>query len=365
MDRGGFNGSSLLQPQGMSERKSLRCKAAGVVAPPVRYSFGGHIPTFPRMGVYDRVSEKQSMRDRLCAEYLSILRCKNRSDEGMRESLGHLRSLVLKHGIPDDARDCKGDNVSLRAKVWKVMLCVYEISASRYSSLVSMGPCWQYEKIENDVSRTLATDKRFHDRVQEGPILRVLNSFVCAKIQELGPNSVVYVQGMNVLLAPLLYVMPELDAFYCFESFVTHVCPTYVLPTLEGVYAGLKLLDKCLEACDPALHSALKEKNMDPAMYALPSVLTLCACTPPLEEVLKLWDYYICFGAHLNIIAILSQIISMRSAIISSDKPMNALRVFKPIDSQKITRDIAALFPHLPEKIRRLLFLHTHTRVCA
>jgi hypothetical protein len=37
-----------------------------------------------------------------------------------------------------------------------------------------------------------------------------------------------YVQGMNVLAAPFLYVMPELEAFACFTSFLTYSCPLYI-----------------------------------------------------------------------------------------------------------------------------------------
>lgn len=50
-----------------------------------------------------------------------------------------------------------------------------------------------------------------------------------------------YVQGMNVLAAPFLYVMPELDAFYTFTAFIQHACPLYVQPALEGVHCGLKV----------------------------------------------------------------------------------------------------------------------------
>lgn len=50
-----------------------------------------------------------------------------------------------------------------------------------------------------------------------------------------------YVQGMNVIAAPFLYVMPELDAFYTFSSFIQHACPLYVQPALEGVHCGVKV----------------------------------------------------------------------------------------------------------------------------
>jgi cell cycle arrest protein BUB2 len=53
--------------------------------------------------------------------------------------------------------------------------------------------------------------------------------------------SFTYVQGMNVLLAPLLFVLPELDAFYCLSHLITHSFPLYVQPALEGVHCGVKV----------------------------------------------------------------------------------------------------------------------------
>jgi hypothetical protein len=51
-----------------------------------------------------------------------------------------------------------------------------------------------------------------------------------------------YVQGMNVLAAPFLYIMPsEMEAFFCFAKFIEVCCPLYVQPTLEGVHRGLKV----------------------------------------------------------------------------------------------------------------------------
>jgi len=50
-----------------------------------------------------------------------------------------------------------------------------------------------------------------------------------------------YVQGMNCLLAPLLYVMPEVDAFFTFDVFLRKSLPIYVQPSLEGVNEGVKV----------------------------------------------------------------------------------------------------------------------------
>ena len=66
-------------------------------------------------------------------------------------------------------------------------------------------------------------------------------------------------QGMNVLLAPLLFVMPsELDAFACFSALLAKHLPRYILANLEGVHAGCALAEACLRVLDPVLHSHLQ-----------------------------------------------------------------------------------------------------------
>lgn len=52
----------------------------------------------------------------------------------------------------------------------------------------------------------------------------------------------------------------------------------------------------------------------------LSAVLTLSACTPPLPEVLKLWDFLIAFGAHLNILCVVAQLLLMREELLSAQR---------------------------------------------
>lgn len=161
---------------------------------------------------------------------------------------------------------------------------------------------------------------------------------------------------MNVLAAPFLYTMPsELEAFSCFAKFIEESCPLYVQPTLEGVHRGLKvcilpkscdpsfesffqLLDRCLKIVDPELYAHLRSKNLSAEIYAFPctsicnlifidftnntslAVLTLCACTPPLDQVLQLWDFLLAFGVHLNVLCVIAQLLLMRDRLMASSR---------------------------------------------
>lgn len=146
-----------------------------------------------------------------------------------------------------------------------------------------------HEKIRNDTFRTLATDRKFHARVDEAELVRILNAFANAHADDrpdrrryaarralvaAPPNRPLspplrplrprfsYVQGMNVLLAPFLYVMPELDAYDAWSTLLLHHCPLYVQPALDGVHAGLRLLDECLQVVDAKLAQHLRDKGL-------------------------------------------------------------------------------------------------------
>lgn len=157
-----------------------------------------------------------------------------------------------------------------------------------------------------------------------------------------------YVQGMNVLAAPFLYVMPsEVEAFACFTTLLEVHAPRYVRPTLEGVHQGLKvgaestpgpclpcisftavntcspplrpqLVDKCLEAVEPALYAHLVSHELTAELYAFAPLLTLSASTPPLQEVLEMWDFLLAYGVGLNVLCVVAQLCLIKSDLINS-----------------------------------------------
>lgn len=253
--------------------------------------------------------------------------------------------------------------------LWLALLDIPPVPTDEYLSLIHRGRSPAYTKIRNDTFRTLATDPLFKRRVTEASLIRLLNA-VAWKIhdaknknkarkprlstsrrremellintppsiaeEESSPevttssncrsstitsDSAIYVQGMNVLCAPFLYAArSEVEAFALFHSFITRECPGYIRGAMDGVHRGLRLVDRCLEIVEPKLASYLFSKGMQAELYAFPSVLTMCACTPPLPEVLHLWDFLFAYGPHLNILCIVAQLIRMRDTILESPR---------------------------------------------
>ena len=65
---------------------------------------------------------------------------------------------------------------SLRSTTWKRLLGVYYVSANDYVRIIKKGKSCVYEKIRNDTFRTMATDQKFLDRVNEEMLTRLLNA---------------------------------------------------------------------------------------------------------------------------------------------------------------------------------------------
>lgn len=207
------------------------------------------------------------------APFDKVLAKRPRGDHDLEVDLSKLKRLIMIHGLPpfDHPR-----GQSLRPLLWKILLKVKDLRPHSYAHYISQGPSALHGKIKNDAFRTLAGHQEFWKRTDQETITRVLDAFVAHAIDaglhvrnSVAPAATVgatlrpqaggfgYVQGMNVLLAPFLYVMPtELEAFACFARVMEHSCPLYIMPSLEGVHTGLLVSAPSL-ASGFALHACL------------------------------------------------------------------------------------------------------------
>lgn len=307
------------------------------------------------------------------------------------------------------------------------------LSTDDYLSLIHRGASPAYSKIRNDTFRTLTTDPLFRRRVSEASLIRLLNAIawklhdareedrqsrpsssraslarenltssassqshtsassptaksraraltLTTEGSESGAatsESGTYVQGMNVLAAPFLYVArSEAEAFVAFYSFLTKECPGYIRGAMDGVHRGIALVDKVLAIVDPKLSMYLTAKGLSAKIYAFASVLTLCACTPPLPEVLRLWDFLFAYGPHLNIVCIVAQLTIMRNQILESpryvpfatpllrslltnlDSPIKVLRAFPQLNADLIKSVTIGIIKKIPDDVYSEIVSH-------
>ncbi|KAL0474441.1 rab-GTPase-TBC domain-containing protein [Neurospora intermedia] len=323
-----------------------------------------------------------------------------------------LESTRLK--ILDQGVKCDSDGMSsLRIYVWLILLDAPIIETDTYLSLIHRGASPAYSKIRNDTFRTLTTDPLFRRRVSEASLIRLLNA-VAWRLHDArgdrtrdrlsrrsapsepgsrpgtsGHDSITgspasksraraltlttegseasgvasepgtYVQGMNVLAAPFLYAArSEAEAFVAFHQLLTQELPGYIRGAMDGVHKGLALVDKVLSIVDPKLSLYLMSKNLSAEIYAFPSVLTLCACTPPLPEVLRLWDFLFAYGPHLNILCIVAQLIMIRTKIMESPSPNKLLRSFPALQADLIKRTTLTVIRMIPDDVYAEIVVH-------
>eukprot|EP00768_Dysnectes_brevis_P005992 gnl/Dysnectes_brevis/4557_a6175_472.p1 GENE.gnl/Dysnectes_brevis/4557_a6175_472~~gnl/Dysnectes_brevis/4557_a6175_472.p1 ORF type:complete len:366 (+),score=103.51 gnl/Dysnectes_brevis/4557_a6175_472:42-1100(+) len=242
----------------------------------------------------DSLSQKALHR-----KYESLLTSKKPTEQILKA----IRVLIIKYGIPDRGMDERHAICTLRGKIWKALLRSPLIDPHAYTSLLKKGPAPGNVgvKIKKDTHRTFTQNKLFAAKVPEEKLIRVLNAAAHhhamtqgngAAEQESNP----YVQGMNVLVAPLLYVMPEPDAFACFRRLCRSVCPTYLLPGLLGVHAGAAVVDLLLRELDPELADHMDKAKLPASIWAFGPTLTFGASSPPLSEALRLWDFLMACG---------------------------------------------------------------------
>jgi len=298
-------------------------------------------------------------------KYEDHLEKTNHSEKELNIALNKLRNMIYEFGLPDGSEIMMNSyTASLRGKIWKILLGVYRVSASEYLKYVGKRKSKFYEKIKNDGFRTLRTDEKFKQKVTDNMIVRLLNAFVWSKEKEKIVSDVncnfTYVQGMNVIAAPFLYVLPEMEAFYAFSTFIQYYCPLYVHSSLIGAHAGAKLLDICLEIIDPELYDHLTKNQLTAEIYAFSSILSFSACTPPLQELLCLWDFLFAFGVHLNIIFVISQMIIIREELLNEKNPYHKLRNFPNLNAKLIIAVTISLIPKIPKDIYTKIVKHTY-----
>ncbi|KAM0799274.1 rab-GTPase-TBC domain-containing protein [Usnea florida] len=312
----------------------------------------------------------------------------------------------LRHWILVDGLEADNDGMSdLRIYIWLILLNSPPLSTDIYLDLIRRGPSPAYAKIRNDTHRTLMTNVLFQRRVRENSIIRLLNA-VAWKLHdaksdrstdlgrptnasnELGSPQLqhaspaikhakgastatndgseagdsepgIYVQGMNVLCAPFLYTCrTEPQAFIAFYYFITRECPGYIRGAMDGVHKGVALVERCLTVADARLSAHLTSKGVNAQVYAFASVLTMSACTPPLPEVLLLWDFLFSYGSHLNILCICSQLMMMREELLADPSPGKLLRSFPPLQAKEIIALTVNLVRKIPSDLYEELVHH-------
>jgi hypothetical protein len=122
---------------------------------------------------------------------------------------------------------------------------------------------------------------------------------------------------LDLYFASSLITFVHACTYRCFFSLYTEFVDS------AGVEAGCLLVDEVLKTIDPQLFAHLASHFLTANVYAFPVIKTLSASAPPIDQIILLWDFYMAFGAHMNILVVAAQIYSLRE-VMSNHRSHNA-----------------------------------------
>ncbi|KAL1877593.1 hypothetical protein VTK73DRAFT_8502 [Phialemonium thermophilum] len=121
--------------------------------------------------------------------------------------------------------------------------------------------------------------------------------FGVCKAYALFDESVGYAQGMNFIVMPLLFNMPEEEAFCLLVRLMNHYhLRDLFIQDMPGLHKHLYQFERLLEDLEPALYCHLHRRGMSPHLYATQWFLTLFAYRFPLQLVLRIYDLILSEG---------------------------------------------------------------------
>ncbi|KAK5073161.1 hypothetical protein LTR64_000431 [Lithohypha guttulata] len=158
--------------------------------------------------------------------------------------------------------------------------------------------------------------------------------FNVCKAYALFDEGVGYPQGMNFVIMPMLFNMPEEEAFCLLVRLMNkYQLRELFIQDMPGLHLHLYQFERLLEDLEPALYCHLHRRGVSPKLYATQWFLTLFAYRLPLQLVMRVFDLILCEGLE-------GAILKLGMALMQ-----------KNVDSLLAMNDMQALTNQLKERI--------------
>eukprot|EP00002_Diphylleia_rotans_P026417 TRINITY_DN5268_c0_g1_i1.p1 TRINITY_DN5268_c0_g1~~TRINITY_DN5268_c0_g1_i1.p1 ORF type:complete len:233 (-),score=39.90 TRINITY_DN5268_c0_g1_i1:153-851(-) len=195
---------------------------------------------------------------------------------------------------------------SLRQKIWPMLLGTEE-TGDPFIAWDGRCDLLNQRVIKADCIRTKAALPEFQNEETRTRLEHIL-TFYCKK------KSRRYIQGMNELVAPFLYLgLNRAEAFNCFHALISKYIPNIFADEFETLQCALKMVRYVLQYHDPKLSFFLDQYSIDSALYATSWLLTIFSHGWDMDRVCALWDFYFTEdNPQLHIFIIVSLVIHKR-----------------------------------------------------
>ncbi|KAL9093438.1 MAG: hypothetical protein Q9159_000292 [Coniocarpon cinnabarinum] len=150
-------------------------------------------------------------------------------------------------------------------------------------------------KLERAIRRDLGARTSYSKFLMSAGLQNGL--FGMCKAYALYDEEVGYAQGMNFIAMPLLFNMPEEEAFCLFDRLMKHYhLRDMFVHDMPGLHLHLYQFERLLEDFEPAVYCHLHRRGVTPQLYATQWFLTLFAYRFPLQLVLRIYDLILSEG---------------------------------------------------------------------
>ncbi|EXJ77000.1 hypothetical protein A1O3_10157 [Capronia epimyces CBS 606.96] len=142
-------------------------------------------------------------------------------------------------------------------------------------------------------------------------------------------DAVGYPQGMNFIVMPLLFTMPEEEAFCLLVRLMNkYQLRELFIQDMPGLHLHLYQFERLLEDLEPALYCHLNRRGVTPKLYATQWFLTLFAYRFPLQLVMRVFDLILCEGLEGAILKFGMAVIQRNVPALLAMQDMQALTNF-------------------------------------
>lgn len=182
-------------------------------------------------------------------------------------------------------------------------------------------------KLEKTIKRDLGARTSYSKYVMAAGLQDGL--FGICKAYALYDDAVGYAQGMNFIAMPLLFNMPEEEAFSLFVTLMNKFgLRELFVHDMAGLHLHLYQFERLLEEFEPALYCHLRRREVKPQLYATQWFLTLFAYRFPLQLVLRIYDLILSEGLESAILKFGIVLMQKNAETLLGMKDMSALTTF-------------------------------------
>ncbi|KAL6858403.1 RabGAP/TBC [Trichoderma novae-zelandiae] len=212
------------------------------------------------------------------------------SGDGVASSASSVNSeLSGGSGLKGDKKDDKKDDKNAEAIAKAQAAAAAERMRKDKEDLAAL------QRLEKVIRRDLGARTSYSKYAAAAGLQEGL--FGVCKAYALFDEGVGYAQGMNFLIMPLLFNMPEQEAFCLLVRLMNHYgLRDLFIHDMPGLHRHLYQFERLLEDLEPALYCHLHRRGISPHLYATPWFLTLFAYRFPLQLVLRIYDLILSEG---------------------------------------------------------------------